>query len=293
MTHKRTHIAAAQSLFALAVAVVSLIVTTSCSDKKAPETQPEGPNVDVEGTVTLDDGRITMTWVQDNRNVHKMPIERFTVAVDASSGANNYPDELLSSMSAFLVPTDSMTILFDTGLGGDGAMLVTRLIMLGVSPDDVTHVFLTHLHPDHIGGMMDGDRAVFENAAVLCSETEYHYWMSLPDDKAAQQKHTMAAYESRLQLFSFGDVLPGGVIAVNAVGHTPGHTAFRIGDFLVVGDIIHGEEIQLSDPTICATFDMDSAKAVQSRTTLIDYARDNGLIMAGMHLADKGFIAFD
>lgn len=300
MNDKRIHLAVAQGTAALIVAVLSVIAMASCSNKEGSDTPPESSeqrqerlNGGVEGTETLRHGDLSMTWIKDNRSIHKMPIERFTTGDGTSTSPSKRPDEVLSSISTFLAERDSMLMLFDTGLGGDASMLVTRLIQLGVRPDDVTHIFLTHLHPDHIGGMMDGDRAVFAGAQVFCSQAEYDYWMSLPDDEAAQQKHTMAAYASSLQLFDFGDILPGGVVSINAVGHTPGHTAFLVGDILVVGDIIHGETLQINDPSICATFDMDTAKAILSRKALIDFAADNSLRMAGMHLADKGFIAFD
>ena len=90
-------------------------------------------------------------------------------------------------------------------------------------------------------------------------------------------------------MFAFGDTLPGGVAAMEAVGHTPGHTVFQVGRLLVVGDLFHGLALQLAHPEICATYDMDKEKAVETRKRFIRYAQENELTMAGMHLPAPAF----
>ena len=77
---------------------------------------------------------------------------------------------------------------------------------------------------------------------------------------------------------------------MEAVGHTPGHTVYRAGQFLVIGDLIHGAAIQLRHPEVCASFDMDQPKAVASRKKYLKYAQDEGLTMAGMHLPAPAFL---
>ena len=109
-------------------------------------------------------------------------------------------------------------------------------------------------------------------------------------DKAnRQQVATMEAYKDRLHLFQFGDTLPGGVVAMDAVGHTPGHTVFQAGGLLVVGDLMHGAALQKVHPEVCATFDMDKEAAIGARRRFIRYAEENGLTMAGMHLPVPAF----
>ena len=99
----------------------------------------------------------------------------------------------------------------------------------------------------------------------------------------------MDAYKSRLHLFEFGDTLPGNIVTMNAVGHTPGHTVFQAGKLLVIGDLIHGAAFQIEHPEICASFDMDKEAAVKSRKQYLQYAKDNRLTMAGMHLPAPAF----
>lgn len=82
----------------------------------------------------------------------------------------------------------------------------------------------------------------------------------------------------------------GKVVAMEAVGHTPGHTVFQVGKLLIIGDLIHGAALQLEHPEICATYDMDKQEAIKTRKNLLQYARENGLVIAGMHLPVPAFI---
>ena len=69
-------------------------------------------------------------------------------------------------MITFLVETDGVLILVDTGMGAPDSRLLSGLASLGVTPADIKYLYLTHFHGDHIGGMMKGDSIVFPNAEV-------------------------------------------------------------------------------------------------------------------------------
>ena len=176
-------------------------------------------------------------------------------------------------------------------MGSCGSKLLPTLASMGIKPADIQYIYLTHFHGDHIGGMMEGDKPVFPNAAVYAARTEYDGWMQMPADKNAQVVKTMEAYRERLHLFAFGDALPCGVQPMDGVGHTPGHTLYQTGHFLVVGDLMHGTALQLAHPEICASFDMDMPRAVETRKRCLAYVRAEGLTMAGMHFPPEGFIA--
>ena len=117
------------------------------------------------------------------------------------------------------------------------------------------------------------------------------------DARAAEIERTSAklakAYEGKIHLFEFGDTLPGGVEALDAVGHTPGHTAYRAGKLLIVGDLMHGVALQLEHNEYCANFDMDKAKAVDARRRILALAADGNMLTAGMHFPVPGFIQFE
>lgn len=242
-------------------------------------------------TVKLDS--VTVTWIGDNAEEKLMEPGLFKDASDSLMQALGLQDGVPSTISTFLVETGGIKILFDTGLGTSGCRLLGSLEKLGLAPTDIHYLYLTHFHGDHIGGMMDGDNVVFPNAQVYASRVEYEAWMAMSSSRNAQQVKTMQAYQDRLHLFEFGDTLPGGVTAIDAVGHTPGHTVFQAGKLLIIADLMHGAALQLLHPEICAAFDMDKEAAVSSRIRILNYAKENGLLMAGMHLPAPAFLSID
>ena len=228
---------------------------------------------------------LNVTWIQDNVGLRLMPVQLFTGADSVLIDSLGVRDGVPASMSAFLVQTGGKNLLFDTGLGGKNANLVRRLDSLGISTDDINYLFITHFHGDHIGGMLKGDTVVFPNAQVYAAQLEYDAWVTnAQPGQNAQQINTMKAYEANLHLFNFGDTLPMGVVAIDAKGHTPGHTAFQCGRLLVVGDLMHGAALQMVNPDICASFDADKPNAIDSRRRMLKLAADNNLVMVGMHM---------
>ena len=239
-------------------------------------------------TLALQVGDVQAMWIRDNAADRLMPRTLFPDAPDALVDSLGLAGGVPSTVSTFYVKTSDAGILFDTGLGATDSRLLSGLQTFGVAPADVKYIYLTHMHGDHIGGMLTAEgTVVFPNAEVYVSKPEYDYWMA---DKAnRQQVKTMEAYQDRLHLFQFGDTLPGKVVAMDAVGHTPGHAVFQAGRLLVVGDIMHGAALQKVHPEVCATFDMDKEAAIRVRRHFIHYARENGLTMAGMHLPVPAF----
>lgn len=234
-------------------------------------------------------GDVQALWIRDNDAPRLMPRTLFPAASDALIDSLGLQGGVPSSVSAFWVVTEDGTqVLFDTGLGAVDSHLLAGLKMAGVEPDAVRLIYLTHMHGDHIGGLLKKDGTpVFPKGEVYVSKPEYDYWMA--DKSNRQLIKTMEAYKNRLHLFQFGDTLPGGVVALDAVGHTPGHTAFQAGKLLVVGDLMHGAALQTLHPEICATYDMDTVQAVKTRLHYLRYAEENELKMAGMHLPAPGF----
>lgn len=242
-----------------------------------------------DGLKTLQLDGVKVTWIQDNAKERLMERTLFADASDELIDSLKLADGIPSSMSTFLVETDGVRILFDTGMGAPDSRLLSGLASLGVTPADIKYLYLTHFHGDHIGGMMKGDSIVFPNAEVYASKVEYDAWLKMSSERNAQVVKTMNAYKDRLHLFEFGETLPGNVVTMNAEGHTPGHTVYQAGKLLVIADLIHGAALQLEHPEICASYDMDKDAAVKSRKHFLRYAKENGLTMAGMHLPPPGF----
>jgi glyoxylase-like metal-dependent hydrolase (beta-lactamase superfamily II) len=163
-------------------------------------------------------------------------------------------------------------------------------------------VLATHLHPDHVGGLIDDQgRAVFPNAELVVHEAEPRFWnddtvmANAPDDMKAfvtLARTTMAAYGNRMRQVSQGEVLPG-ITAVPAPGHTPGHTGWLLssgGDSLLIwGDIVHMPGVQFARPDVGVGFDVDGAQAIATRQRIMDMAATDRLRVAGMHLDFPAF----
>lgn len=276
-------------LVVVSVALVMAGCGSSAKKQTNDENSMDSVNVVCNGVKTLQLDGVQVTWIQDNAKEHLMPPTLFAEASDSLIGSLSLQNGIPSSMSTFLVETGGVRILFDTGMGAPDSRLLSRLETLGITPADIKYLYLTHFHGDHIGGMMKGDSVVFPNAEVYASKTEYDAWMKMPAERKAQVVKTMGAYKDRLHLFEFGDVLSGNVETLNAAGHTPGHTVFQAGKLLVIGDLIHGAALQLEHPEYCASYDMDKETAVKTRKHFLQYAKDNGLTMAGMHLPPPAF----
>lgn len=244
----------------------------------------------VSETETLELGDVKVTWIQDRAATQSASL--FPQAPASLIDSLGLRGGIPSSMSVFLVESKGMRILFDTGLGGKDSRLLHLLSLMGLTPADISFIYLTHLHGDHIGGLMQGGRAVFPTAQVFVAKQEFRGWMRMPAEKKAQVEKMAKAYRLNLHFFDFGDYLPGDVKTIDASGHTPGHTAFRVGDLLIVGDIIHGAALQLADLDLCPTYDMEPAEARAARKRILQYARMNNLVVAGMHLPAPGFMKF-
>lgn len=206
------------------------------------------------------------------------------------------------TVNAFLVETGDRTILVDSGAGNKyGAALGAvgrRLTALGVGPDAIDTVLLTHAHIDHIGGLTDDAGApLFPRAEVLLPAVEHAFWTSdehLAGAPAEAQgafhaaRAVFKAYGSRLRLIEDGATVVPGITAEALPGHTPGHTGYRIAsqgrDLLLWADIVHVPGVQFDKPEVGMGFDVDKALAVTTRKAIIDKVVAEGTLIGGMHL---------
>lgn len=228
--------------------------------------------------------------VQDNVNPRQMPRALFSDAPDDLFERLGLQDGIPSSVCAFLVKTEGKNILFDAANGAPDSRLMGVLDSCGVTPADVDYIFITHLHGDHIGGLMMDGAAAFPDAELYINKVEYDAWMAMPQEQSKALVAISQAYADRLKVFTLEDTLPCGVKAIAAYGHTPGHTVYRIGDALIVGDIMHGVALQLEHPQYCARFDADHEKSVSTRKEILQMGKDNGLTLYGMHFPAPYFI---
>lgn len=239
-----------------------------------------------------DKTKLAFVPLQDNSEPRLMSWGLFGDVPEEIRQEIDSPDGLPSSVSCFLLRLNDDLVLFDTGNGNDDSRLMIDLKERNVDAEDIDYVFLTHLHGDHIGGLVREDTAVFCNAKLYLAKQEYDWWMEKGEEGSAQQKRILSYYEDDLVLFDYNDTLPCEIIAINTEGHTGGHTVYQFNNVLIIGDLIHGADLQIKYPEYCASFDADKEKAIKNRKKMLEYAQMNNMIMAGMHLPDKGIIDY-
>lgn len=185
--------------------------------------------------------------------------------------------------------TISHTILFDAGIGPQaGGQLLDRMKAVDITPADIEAICLTHLHFDHLGWLLDEEGNVsFPNAVVYLSEAEM---ASGKDNERWQQ--VLAAYGKRVKTFVDGETICFGMVTPCVVsGHTPGHTLYEVGHCLIVGDLLHAQDLQLEHPDFCARYDANPATAVNVRKNTYQLLRRSGRYLCGAHCYDH-FIQF-
>jgi len=226
---------------------------------------------------------------------------------DRESGARLLgcePDgSCLINVISFAVSRGSKHVLIDAGSGNGVQPTLGRLPQAlaaeGITPPHVSYVFLTHLHPDHAAGLLNGyGAAAFENAEIVLHETEYEFWTSdiyVQSEKLKmtrlRNKQILSKYSDRIICVRDGTDIVG-FHAVWAGGHTPGHTCwgFDVGveRYLAWGDTVHFAPIQIPNTRVGVIYDIDAEKAADSRLRILELATSEERIVLAAHVNDTG-----
>ena len=258
----------------------------------------------VEGTIRVPVGSRELIGIMDGSV--NLPLGLFDGASDEELAALVNGDAVDGVINAFVVRGPDDTVLVDAGggalIGPSAGKLGERLRAVGVAPEDIDVVLMTHLHPDHFGGLLDGEPLIREDAQLVLHENERAFWTSDENMQAAMSANGEQAggffKAARGVLERFGDRVtpinadgdvPGGLRSVGLFGHTPGHTGYALdeGDetLLIWGDIVHAPAIQFARPDVTISFDVDPQAARTTRQRTFDMVAADGMAVAGMHLA--------
>lgn len=212
-----------------------------------------------------------------------------------------------TSVNAYLVNTGSKLVLIDTGAGSlFGPTLGNMLANLkaaGYQPEQVDEVYITHMHPDHVGGLMNNNAPTFSNAVVRMDKADADYWLSAanlevaPNDskrffQGAQASLKAYAEAGKLKTFEGNTELTPGISSQATHGHTAGHSVYVVqskGDKLVLwGDLMHVAAIQFDEPGVTIKFDSESKQAAKERAKAYADAAKGGYLVGSAHIAFPG-----
>lgn len=212
----------------------------------------------------------------------------------AKVSAENFisPDVAQFFFTPTLVNTGSELILFDTGLGQGG--IQAALADAGVTPDQINVVVLTHMHPDHIGGMTTNDAPTFPNARYVTAAPEYDFWSA---QEAGNRVGDLVAAKvtplaEKMTFIEDGGDVASGVTAMATFGHTPGHMVYHLESngqrLILTADLANHYVWSFAHPEWEVRFDMDKAAATKSRRKILGLLAADKVPMIGYHMPFPG-----
>jgi glyoxylase-like metal-dependent hydrolase (beta-lactamase superfamily II) len=215
----------------------------------------------------LDDGTITVPNDGSVAGVGRDPKE--TGDVLAAAGAPR--DQIHLDIHPLLVKANGRVLLFDAGAAdasfAKAGHLPNSLAQAGVSPAQVTDIFISHGHADHVGGLVASGALAFPAATIHLSVAE---WTAMQAND--EVKPIASVIAAKVVAFEPGAQIVPEVRAVATQGHTPGHSSYLVGSgadaLYVLGDVAHHSVISLQRPAWTIAFDHDApaAEAMRQQT---------------------------
>ncbi len=216
-----------------------------------------------------------------------------------------YPVE--TSVNAYLINTGSKLVMIDAGAGAlfgpTVGGLANSLKAAGYQPEQVDEIYITHMHPDHVGGLAANGVINFPNAVVRADKADADFWLSEANMKAApkdaqgffqgaQVSLKPYADAGKLKTFEGNVELVPGVRSWTSHGHTAGHSLYVMeskGEKLVLwGDLMHVAAVQFDDPAVTIKFDTDNKAAAKERAKAYADAAKHGYLVGSAHLSFPG-----
>lgn len=212
---------------------------------------------------------------------------------------NGYkPDHLPSTWTCLLIKTSSNVLLIDTGLGAGGkygGQLLPILEAEGFHPRDIDTVILTHAHPDHIGGCVDGaGNMTFPEATYYIWQDEWDFWtteenlQNVPEWAANFARQKLPPLADQLKTIDKETEIIPGIRAISAPGHTVGHMAIEIvssDEYLldIVDAALH--PIHIEHPEWYSQLDQIPEQTVTTRQTIYQRAVEKNAIVLAYHFS--------
>lgn len=311
------HAVSSRSLVLALIAATALAACSKPAEPPAAETAPPPapaaetpPPAPKEATFkTFSIGELSATALRDGKlefpNDNKIfGLGKTPEEVGALLSAAGQPtDKFHLDLDPLLVKSADRVLLFDTGagtnFGPNAGNLMAALGDAGVDPGSVTDIFISHVHGDHVGGLVNAEGALnFPNAKIHISKPEWSFLTGLGAEKAKQVgvqnfDALVAAMKPKVDAFAPGaELVPGVVKAVAIKGHTPGHSGYKISSgaesLLYIGDAMHSYIVSVQKPDWPMAFDSDQKTGAASRAALLADAEKNGTRIYAVHFPFPG-----
>lgn len=234
--------------------------------------------------------------VKDNNLTTKILLSSDKKVIDYNNKVN--PKGYIENKhNVMIIKKGKYNILVDTGFADTVNSLKNALKTSGLEVKDITHIILTHAHFDHIGGLVQNEKAVFPNADIYINEKEYNYFCrsDLNEVSGSAKKNMenvrniLSKYNGRIKYYKEGiiDNNIKEITAVAAYGHTPGHSLINIKDknknLLFIADLMHIYNVQIKYPETAVSFDMDKNAAVKKREEILKKYKGTNTQITGSH----------
>ena len=213
--------------------------------------------------------------------------------------------EWVSPYICLVVNTGEHQVLVDTGAGSlapTTGKLVQNLKAVGITPEDIDTIIITHGHPDHIGGNTDTEgKPAFPNARYVMWQDEWDFWTSeqaetkldehVRDVLLSYARKNLPPIQSRFHLVNRETEILPGIKAIAAAGHTPGHMALAVSSegeqLLCVSDVVL-HPIHLEQPEWYAAVDFDPKQVQATRRRILKRAAVEKALVLGFHFPFPG-----
>jgi len=202
--------------------------------------------------------------------------------------------------------------LADTGIGSVGGdpigLLNKRLSALGIQPDEISVILLTHLHIDHVGGSLDraNKKSQFPRARIFIPQEEIEFWRVLNPDISELRdvppelidltihcaQDALEILAKQIEPFALETELLPGVHSIPLPGHTPGQSGYLFQSqksrFMVIGDAMHDPVLHVQRPEWTSMGDARRPQTVHTRRGLLARLADEKLRFQSFHFPFPG-----
>ncbi len=291
-------------------ATIPIVASALVVGSAAASPEPPGVTEQVAGVHSFLVGDVRVTALSDGTLPIDLPQVLRGIApkrIEALLAQNFQRNPVETSINAFLIELGDRRVLVDAGSGelfgpGVGGRLPRALAAIGMHPDQITDILITHVHSDHSGGLAVGGRMIFPNATVHVGLPDIDFFLdsdisgrTADDNRLSEEAaRTLGLYVAADRVKPFdrsGEILPG-IVAELRPGHTPGATFYTLTSrdqrIVFIGDTLHAAAVQLPEPAVTIIFDQNQTRAREVRQQAFARFAAEGTLLAAPHISFPG-----